>query len=122
MERCGGKNADYQESRNVKTTPELRAKMRQEAEATFFRDDVPKLGGVLALLDDVDELLAPNDEDIVMLADWIKRLLTPETGKTLDERTREVVMDMIRAKQALVAAKADTRDKPLRCRATGRHG
>lgn len=39
---------------------------------------------------------------VTVLADWIERLLSPKDGKTLDDRVREVAMDMIRAKKKLV--------------------
>lgn len=71
----------------MKTTPALRAKMREEV-----LRDMEKLSGVLWLLEDIDELLSTPDADgsIVVLADWIERLLTPITGKTLEDRVREV--------------------------------
>jgi hypothetical protein len=42
------------------------------------------------------------DATVVVLADWIERLLTPVTGKTLEERVHDVVIDMIRAKKTIV--------------------
>ncbi len=40
---------------------------------------------------------------ILVLADWIERLLTPRTGTSLDERVRDVVMEMVRVRNQLVA-------------------
>jgi hypothetical protein len=80
-----------------------------DVHAPFIVDALKKLACVERVEIEIPRESEPrNRATIVQLADWIERLLTPVTGKTLEERVREVAMEMIRAKQILVEEERDT--------------